>query len=217
MLHVEIEWSPHIKLISHTATNHCPPNSRLSETAMYTSGCTIRELPSNCTLREPPSSSLYWAHSDQYSDETSESEFSVNSEDDSFCSEVYFYFSQTREELKRKLEQERLMRQRQEEEAKMERERKVRSMGHWVSYCNIWVTTGSVAVIVRLDAVWYIGAGSRSLIMSVFEFFIFIILLTNWSTLTIVLVFLACFFIVMIMKKYKIINFTWFLIIGIII
>lgn len=130
MLHVEIEWSPHIKLISHTTTNHCPSNSRLSETAMYTTGCTVRELPSNCTLREPPSSSLYWAHSDQYSDESSESEFSVNSEDDSFCSEVYFYFSQTREELKRKLEHERLMRQRQEEEAKMERERKVRSMDH---------------------------------------------------------------------------------------
>ena len=78
-------------------------------------------------FRELPSAGMYWACSDQSSDESPESEYSAISEDGSFCSEVYFYFSQTREELMKKLEQERLLRQRQEEEAKMERERKVRS------------------------------------------------------------------------------------------
>ena len=78
-------------------------------------------------FREVPSAGMYWACSDQSSDESPESVYSANSEDGSFCSEVYFYFSQTREELMKKLEQERLLRQRQEEEAKMERERKVRS------------------------------------------------------------------------------------------
>lgn len=78
------------------------------------------------TTRELTTSSMYWPYSDEYSDESPASEYTENSDDESFCSEVYFYFSQTREELKRKLEQERLLRQKQEEEAKMERERQVR-------------------------------------------------------------------------------------------
>ena len=54
-----------------------------------------------------------------------ESEANSSYEDGSICSEVMFYFSQTREELRRKLEQERRKRQEEEAKAKMEREKRV--------------------------------------------------------------------------------------------
>lgn len=44
---------------------------------------------------------------------------------DSVCGEVQFYFSQAREDIKRKAEQEHIKRQKQEEQAKIEREEKV--------------------------------------------------------------------------------------------
>lgn len=60
-----------------------------------------------------------------YGSSSFESEASGSNDEESVCSEIMFYFSQTREELRRKLELERIKRQEEEAKAKMEREKKV--------------------------------------------------------------------------------------------